>query len=108
MYFENFTPHSVTLVRSGEPVVVFPSIGVGRCAVAPQTLDTISTDFGGVVIASAPAFGPVEGLPEAREGVMLIVSRLVASAAGRDDLVVPDGIVRDGSGNIIGCSRFAR
>jgi hypothetical protein len=69
------------------------------------------TDHGEVLIASSPAFGPVQGLPAPQEGVILIVSRIVAEAAkaeGRGDLVVPDGVIRDAGGGVLGCARFAR
>ena len=51
-------------------------------------------------------FGKVENLPEKQDNVYLIVSSLVAQAAKRDDLVVPNTI-RDENGKIIGCDSFA-
>ena len=56
-----------------------------------------------------PRYGAVDGLPEPREGVGLIVSSIVfeaARASGRstDDLFVPDtgpnSVIRDQGGNI--------
>jgi hypothetical protein len=35
------------------------------------------------------------------------VSRAVAAAVGRDDLLVPDELVRDENGNITGAKSFA-
>ena len=54
-------------------------------------------------------FGAVEGLPDPEEGVVWIVSRVVAEAAKeRDDLLVTDDAVRDDQGRIIGCRALAR
>ena len=48
--------------------------------------------------------GEIVGLPEPKDGVFYIVSRLVAEASPkRDDLVFPFGLVRDESGTVIGC-----
>ena len=55
------------------------------------------------------SFNEVEGLPEPQENTIYIVSALVAGAAkDRDDLVIPNDIVRDDKGNIIGCKNLAR
>ena len=49
-------------------------------------------------------FGEVVDLPEPEKDVMLIVSRLVASACpDRSDLLVPGPLVRDSEGEVIGC-----
>jgi len=49
----------------------------------------------------------VENLPDPPEGVYYIVSLAVAQAARRPDLLVPDDMVRDEQGRILGCRRFA-
>ena len=55
------------------------------------------------------SFTEIEGLPEPQENTIYIVSALVAGAAkDRDDLVVPNDIVRDDKGRIIGCRSLAR
>jgi len=48
-------------------------------------------------------FGAVEGLPEKAEGVYLLVSALVRTASGRDDLLSPGELVRDSEGKPVGC-----
>ena len=53
------------------------------------------------------SFGDVVDLPAPAPDTLYIVSRLVATAANRDDLVVPNGIVRDDNGNIIGCKSLS-
>ena len=57
-------------------------------------------------------FGMVTNLPCYEAGVFLIVSRMVAEAAkaqGRTtgDLLVPDDMVRNSEGHILGCRAFA-
>lgn len=52
-------------------------------------------------------FGEIEGLPE-EEGVYYIVSRIVATAASRKDLLVPGQQVRDEDGRVVGCRSLSR
>jgi len=55
------------------------------------------------------SFNEVEGLPEPQEDTYYIVSALVAGAAkNRDDLLIPNDIVRDEAGRIIGCRNLAK
>ncbi len=49
---------------------------------------------------------PIE-LPEQKEGVYYIVSRMVAEAFRRPDFLFPDDFVCDENGNIIGCKFFS-
>lgn len=54
-------------------------------------------------------FGEIEGLPEPEEGVMYLISSMVAQyCQGRDDILVPNGPVYDGSGNIVGCGSLGK
>lgn len=49
-------------------------------------------------------FGEVTGLPDYEEGVYLLVSAIVREALPlRKDLVSPGQLLRDDSGNVIGC-----
>lgn len=52
--------------------------------------------------------GEVTGLPPKGHGVLYIVSRAVAAAVDRDDVVVPYPLVRDETGRIIGAAGLAR
>ena len=55
------------------------------------------------------SFMEVEGLPEPKENTYYIVSALVAGAAkNRNDLLIPNDIVRDDQGRIIGCRSLAK
>ena len=107
MLLKNFTPHNVVIVIN-ETKIVIPSDGIAR--VTETKSATPSIDVDGVVIETfISSFGEVENLPPQEEGVMVIVSALVASAAkGRDDLLVPGELVRDDGGNIVGCKSLRR
>ena len=59
------------------------------------------------VSVNKSVFGEVVGLPEPIEGTWYIVSRIVAEAAQRSDLLVPDETVRNSEGQIVGCKSFA-
>ena len=89
MKLKNFTPHNVVIVINEVTKIVIPSDGIAR--VTETKTATPSIDVDGVIIETFVAvFGEVENLPPQEEGVGLIVSALVASAAkGRDDLLVP-------------------
>ena len=53
-------------------------------------------------------FGEVNDLPIYSFGIFYIVSQIVKSALPlRDDLLVPDDLIRDNVGNIIGCKSFS-
>ena len=107
MKLKNFTPHNVVIVMN-ETKIVIPSDGIARVTEAKTVTPSIDVD--GVIIETfKSSFGEVENLPPQEEGVMVIVSALVASAAkGRDDLLVPGELVRDDGGNIIGCKSLRR
>lgn len=99
----NLTPHPVVLVaETGN--IEFPVSGqVARCA---QTTERIG-DLDGIPL-SRSQFGEVVDLPKETDGVYYIVSRLVRSALPeRKDLLVPNEMVRDEKGVIIGCRSFA-
>ena len=98
--FENLTPHSVTDALSGQTFA--PSGTVARVA----TTFSPAGEASGVQLFRR-TFGAVEGLPDKRDGVLLIVSALVAAAApDRDDLVSPGELVRGPDGQPIGCKGF--
>jgi hypothetical protein len=94
----NLTPHTINLFGSNDSNQAIPSTGVARCVAIP----TVVGEVNGVPVRRTQ-FGAVTGLPEPSEGVIFIVSMLVASAAKRDDVVFPDDVVRDPDGKIIGC-----
>jgi hypothetical protein len=99
----NLTPHPIT--HTGDGCVYPPSGEVARIKYAERYTVTIKC---GVEIVSAPTILGVIGLPEPKPDTYLIVSRVVKNAVpDRDDCIVPDDLVRDSEGKVIGCRRFS-
>ena len=100
----NLTPHPVNIYLDGadDPITIMPSGVTPRCAAS------------NVVVApgfTQSVIGDVTGLPDKKDGVLLIVGALVRTACpDRDDLIGPDtsptGAVRDSAGMIIGARGF--
>ena len=99
----NLTPHPVNVILDGQdPITILPSGVVPRCSAANTVV--------------APGFtqsvlGDVTGLPDKKDGVLLIVGAMIRTALpDRDDLIGPDtsptGAVRNGDGMIIGVRGF--
>lgn len=107
MTIVNLTPHAVNLIAADSSVALPPSGAIARCAVTRETVGQLEI-VGVAVPLTRTRFGAVEGLPEPVPGTLYIVSALVAQAAKRDDLVIPDDAVRDEAGRIIGCRALAR
>ena len=100
----NLTPHSVVVYGGdGSPVLTIESSGVVRLSEQKTKIGEID----GIPIYEK-SFGS-GNLPEPEEGVLYIVSLPVAQAyPERDDLIVPDDLVRDENGRVIGCRAFAK
>ena len=105
---KNLTPHTVFIVNEdGTVKATFPSEGIARASQIAEH----AGELDGIELVSM-RFGKTEDLPAPAEGVYYIVSAITANAAkaeGRttDDLVLTADTVRDDSGRIIGCKRFA-
>tara|TARA_R110002012_G_scaffold155160_5_gene316033 strand:- start:159 stop:458 length:300 start_codon:yes stop_codon:yes gene_type:complete len=99
MQYFNYTPHKIVL-NDGRS---FKSNGVARVSAS-------FTAFNGDVCRQT--FGEVNGLPEPREGVTLIVSAMVLSASKRHDLVAPatghPETVRNDQGHIVSVPGFVK
>lgn len=127
----NLTPHNINFVKPfnveigrdkiGTPEYITeertytlpPSGQVARCKVDREKIDSVWTeDIDGWDITlpiTKSKFGEVEGLPEPQEGMIYIVSNLVAQAVPhREDVFFPDDLVRDANGNIIGCRALGK
>jgi len=102
---KNYTPHVVSVLHEDKMVNIPISGSVIRVV-------TRCTPNGYVM--GLPIFlctdGQVADLPEPEQGVMILVSSVVARAAMRPDVISPDtsdaGSIRDGNGRIIGVKRF--
>ena len=101
----NLTPHSVNIVCDNGNVITFkPSGTVARCSQKTVVIGNINN-----IPLTRTTFGDVVDLPDKKTDTIFIVSRLVLNACKgiRDDLVVPNDLVRDEGGNIVGCKSFA-
>jgi hypothetical protein len=104
MKFINLTPHDITVIMgdNADRTTFAKSGTVARVSQVTAVARTVD----GINISTA-TFGPVVGLPERDDGTLYIVSGMVKSAAtDRSDLVSPGELVRDDSGNVIGCKGF--
>lgn len=104
----NLTPHEIRLLpEAGGEVVLPPSGEVARCAVERRVIGHALCD-GVTVPLHRTVLGAVQGLPAPRDGVVYVVSALVAQAARRADVVSVDDAVRDAEGRVVGARALAR
>lgn len=116
--FVNLTPHEIRIypyyaadkgrLRDGvEPLRTFPP--ADKPARAQQREVLLSTD--GDIPIVAMEFGDVENLPPPVEGRLYICSAVAAeraALAGRRDVVMVAGSIRDRRGCVVGAVKFAR
>jgi len=100
----NLTPHAVTIDG-----VTFPPDGrIPRLREETREVGQIEVD-GHTLPVTETVLGELEGLPDPADGVIYIVSRLVAEAApARDDLYFPGRLLRDEAGRVVGAESLAR
>lgn len=95
----NLTPHPVTIAG----VTIEPTAPPARVEEVVDEYSEISTPDGHLLPIADIYPQRVVDLPAPREDTIYIVSRAVAAACpDRDDLMVPDGRVRDGAGHQTG------
>jgi len=104
----NCTPHDVNLITENGSIT-FPRSGIiPRLTEQQNKINSVNNNGIEIDIMSKSFLEP-EGLPEPKENTIFIVSALVAGAVkNRDDLVIPNDIIRDDKGNIIGCRNLAK
>lgn len=106
----NLTPHAINIVDDEKNIikVIEPAEFPARVTVSTvRTEDIICGDD--TIPTSKSVYGVVEGLPEKEEGVIYVVSSLVAQRVPeRDDVFIPNESVRDNYGRIIGCKSLGR
>jgi hypothetical protein len=99
----NLTPHPINVIMDdGSNITIDPS------GVIPRVASTATTVAPGFVTT---VMGDVTGLPDKKDGVLLIVGAMVRTALpDRDDLIGPDtsptGAVRNDQGQIVGVRGF--
>ncbi len=96
----NLTPHTIKIMGD-DSIIEIPASGeVARVSME----DNLIMMLDGVRIVKT-SYGPVVGVPDAKDGVVYLVSNLVRLALpNRTDLLAPGQLVRDEAGNPIGCS----
>lgn len=96
----NLTPHDITVVTHTATSTIPKSGTVARVSQVSTIVDVIND-----IPISIVKFGDVVGLPDFDHDTRLIVSSMVKNAVGntRYDLLSPGDLVRDDSGNVIGC-----
>lgn len=100
----NLTPHPIVVLGPDGEITIPASGTVARCSEVSEVIGELN----GVPVIRK-SFGQVVNLPEPEEGVVYIVSALVAQAAkDRDDVVFPGNLVRDDQGNIKGLNAFGK
>lgn len=82
---KNYMPHTLNIVDPSGKEIAIESSGAARCAVK----NVVVGEVDGVPVVSAE-YGEITGLPEPQDGVVYIVSMLVAQRAGRADVLSPD------------------
>lgn len=99
--FVNLTPHVLNLLTAdGGTVDVPPSGKIARVA----STSAIVAAINGICV-SQQTFGDVIDLPDAQDGLVYIVSRMVKDRVpDRSDVMVPGAPVRDADGKIIGAN----
>lgn len=120
----NCTPHDVSIynttdccmyngslyLREGdeehpEPLSVYPA--AKKPARAIYVHRTAGLADGDLIYRMAPR--EIIGLPDPKPGTYYIVSKMLAQACPeRKDLIFPGTVVRDESGDVVGCIDFSR
>ena len=103
----NLTGHPLT-ITDGSKIVTLPSDG--RARVDSKKKKARRIIFSGLEIEIINVYrSEITGLPDPQEGVIYVVSGIVADTADREDVVAPGGLIRDnGNGRVKGCRNFVR
>ncbi len=104
----NLTPHPVNILDDQNNVILsIPSAGELR--LPEQAVPAGEIEVNGLHIPVVlKTISPSASLPPVVEGTFYIVSLPAAQAARRPDFLVPDQLVRDEKGVVVGCRRLAR
>lgn len=103
----NCTPHDIAVFDDlGNVIDIFPSAGDDATRVQDaREVETYIRDV--PIFKCGDASHIANPLPEPKKNVFYIVSRVCTDfMSDRDDLLIPDQMVRDSSGSVIGCKGF--
>ena len=96
----NLTPHILNIIAADGSTVYIPPDGNRIARVG--SISSIVATVNGINI-NRQTFGKVMDLPDAQDGIIYIVSRMVKDRVpDRDDVVVPGVPFRDTDGKVIG------
>jgi len=105
----NLTPHPVNVFDGDRVIASWPPAGrFARRQEAWSPAGLLSTDQGPVPLTDISYGCDVQELSDPVAGTAYIVSRVLADAVPRDDLLFPADEVRDATGQILGCRTLAR
>lgn len=105
----NNTPHDVNLVGPERTLTIPRSGEIARVEFEDLGQTQVLIEGTPVEVSLGKRVVGLTGVPEPQKDVLVMVSRVVKTELpGRDDLVVPDDLVRDEAGRVIGCRRLAR
>ena len=105
----NLTPHALVVRPDGGPTLRWePASEPARLDEHASPAAPLVTEGGPVPVVQVDYTGDVEGLPDPQDGVVYVVSRVVAAAVDRPDVLFPQGEVRDSSGMITHCRALGR
>ena len=112
MKLKNYTPHDVNIhLENGEKITVCPEENPIRLEEKSEEIGVLMAARPCLTYSCIPLFKKrfLSGsLPEQEDGVGLIVSLAVAQEfTERKDLFVPNEIIRDEKGRILGCKSLA-
>ena len=108
----NLTPHPITIRLGNDAksdVTFAPSGTIAR--VAEKTVKPTRNEVFGFPVAGKTVFEAVVNLPEPKEGVIYIVSGVVAANVSRPDVFSPatgpdDNAIRNEKGHIVAVTKF--
>lgn len=104
MNLVNLTPHAINLHGNDDNVITIQPCGeVARLSVTRETRSPVVA-AGVTLPVCRPTLGEIKGLPDPRDGVLYVVSALVAEAAKRQDVMSPGELIRDADGVIVGAN----
>lgn len=111
--FVNLCPHDVNLVGENGLNITFKMSGqIARVKIETEK-QILTTDIAEGISIDIPTqvtkYGTADGLPEPAEGVVYIVSNMVAQVVRRPDVVAPitdATAIRDENGRVVGVKGF--
>ncbi len=102
----NLTPHAITVFGEGDEILAEIEASGEVLRLGERVLST--WEVNGIKVVDKELKAEGVKLPPKQKGVMYIVPLAVAQVARRSDFLVPDDLVRDYDGRVIGCRRFMR